>query len=149
MSLEAILAVKGKEVVSISSTADLGAASKLLKKREIGVLVVVDVDGRVVGILSERDIVHAMAENEDSVLQQLPVSQVMTSKVSICDVNDSVSSVMERMMNGKFRHMPIFEGGRLAGIVSNRDLLKWHLETVREHMRQLETSLSDLDLMRL
>jgi len=149
MSLEAILAVKGNEVVSISSTADLGAASKLLKKREIGVLVVVDVDGRVVGILSERDIVHAMAENEDSVLQQLPVSQVMTSKVSICDVNDSVSSVMERMMNGKFRHMPIFEGGRLAGIVSNRDLLKWHLETVREHMRQLETSLSDLDLMRL
>ena len=149
MSLEAILAVKGKEVVSISSTADLGAASKLLKKREIGVLIVVDVDGRVVGILSERDIVHAMAENEDSVLQQLPVSQVMTSKVSICDVNDSVSSVMERMMNGKFRHMPIFEGGRLAGIVSNRDLLKWHLETVREHMRQLETSLSDLELMRL
>jgi len=149
MSLEAILAVKGNEVVSISSTADLGAASKLLKKREIGVLVVVDVDGRVVGILSERDIVHAMAENEDSVLQQLPVSQVMTSKVSICDVNDSVSSVMERMMNGKFRHMPIFEGGRLAGIVSNRDLLKWHLETVREHMRQLETSLSDLELMRL
>ena len=149
MSLEAILAVKGNEVVSISSTADLGAASKLLKKREIGVLVVVDVDGRVVGILSERDIVHAMAENEDSVLQQLPVSQVMTSKVSICDVNDSVSSVMERMMKGKFRHMPIFEGGRLAGIVSNRDLLKWHLETVREHMRQLETSLSDLDLMRL
>jgi len=149
MSLEAILAVKGKEVVSISSTADLGAASKLLKKREIGVLIVVDVDGRVVGILSERDIVHAMAENEDSVLQQLPVSQVMTSKVSICDVNDSVSSVMERMMKGKFRHMPIFEGGRLAGIVSNRDLLKWHLETVREHMRQLETSLSDLDLMRL
>jgi len=149
MSLEAILAVKGNEVVSISSTADLGAASKLLKKREIGVLVVVDVDGRVVGILSERDIVHAMAENEDSVLQQLPVSQVMTSKVSICDVNDSVSSVMERMMKGKFRHMPIFEGGRLAGIVSNRDLLKWHLETVREHMRQLETSLSDLELMRL
>jgi CBS domain-containing protein len=149
MSLEAILAVKGKEVVSISSTADLGAASKLLKKREIGVLIVVDVDGRVVGILSERDIVHAMAENEDSVLQQLPVSQVMTSKVSICDVNDSVSSVMERMMKGKFRHMPIFEGGRLAGIVSNRDLLKWHLETVREHMRQLETSLSDLELMRL
>ena len=149
MSLEAILAVKGNEVVSISSTADLGAASKLLKKREIGVLVVVDVDGRVVGILSERDIVHAMAENEDSVLQQLPVSQVVTSKVSICDVNDSVSSVMERMMKGKFRHMPIFEGGRLAGIVSNRDLLKWHLETVREHMRQLETSLSDLELMRL
>jgi CBS domain-containing protein len=149
MSLEAILAVKGKEVVSISSTADLGAASKLLKKREIGVLIVVDVDGRVVGILSERDIVHAMAENEDSVLQKLPVSQVMTSKVSICDVNDSVSSVMERMMKGKFRHMPIFEGGRLAGIVSNRDLLKWHLETVREHMRQLETSLSDLELMRL
>ena len=148
MSLKAILAAKGNEVVSISSTADLAAASKLLKKRQIGVLIVLDENARLVGILSERDIVHAMAEVEDAV-RQLPVSQVMTRKVLTCDVNDSVSNVVERMTQGKFRHMPILDNGRLAGIVSNRDLLKWHLETIREHMRQLETSLADLDLMRL
>jgi len=148
MSLKAILAAKGNEVVSISSTADLAAASKLLKKRQIGVLIVFGEDGRLVGILSERDIVHAMAEDGDAV-RQLPVSQVMTPKVLTCDVNDSISSVMERMTQGKFRHMPILDKGRLAGIVSNRDLLKWHLETIREHMRQLETSFAELDLMRL
>src|SRR5215471_18873119 len=148
MSLKAILAAKGNEVVSISSTADLAAASKLLKKRQIGVLIVLGEDERLVGILSERDIVRSMAEGGDAV-RQMPVSQVMTPKVVTCDVNDPISSVMERMTQGKFRHIPIFDKGRLAGIVSNRDLLKWHLETIREHMRQLETSFAELDLMRL
>jgi CBS domain-containing protein len=99
MSLKAILAAKGNEVVSISSTADLAAASKLLKKRQIGVLIVLGEDERLVGILSERDIVHAMADGGDAV-RQLPVSQVMTPKVLTCDVNDSISSVMERMTQG-------------------------------------------------
>ena len=148
MRLKAILAAKGNEVVSISSTADLAAASKLLKKHQIGVLVVLDQGGRLVGILSERDIVHAMAEGGDTV-RQLPVSQMMTAKVSTSDVNDSITSVMERMTKGKFRHMPVLDKGRLAGIVSNRDLLKWHLETVRDHIRNLEESLTELDFMRL
>ena len=148
MSLKAILAAKGNEVVSISSTADLFAASKLLKKHQIGVLVVLDQGGRLVGILSERDIVHAMAEGGDTV-RQLPVSQMMTVKVSTSDVNDSITSVMERMTKGKFRHMPVLDKGRLAGIVSNRDLLKWHLETVRDHIRNLEDSLTELEFMRL
>jgi predicted transcriptional regulator len=73
----------------------------------------------------------------------------MTAKVWTSDVNDSISSVMERMTKGKFRHMPILDNDRLVGIVSNRDLLKWHLETVREHMRKLEGSFAELDLMRL
>ena len=148
MSLRAILAAKGNEVVSISSTADLVAASKLLKKHQIGVLVVLDQGGRLAGILSERDIVHAMAEGGDTV-RQLPVSQMMTAKVSTSDVNDSITSVMERMTKGKFRHMPVLDKGRLAGIVSNRDLLKWHLETVRDHIRNLEDSLTELEFMRL
>jgi len=148
MSLKAILAAKGGEVVSISPTADLAAATKLLKGRQIGVLVVLDAGGHLVGILSERDIVGAMAENGD-VVSQLKVSQVMTPKVSTCDVNDSIGSVIERMTEGKFRHMPILDKDRLAGIVSNRDLLKWHLETIREHVREIEASFAELDLIRL
>ena len=147
MSLKTILAEKGDEVVSINSTADLAAASELLKTRQIGVLIVLDEDERLVGILSERDIVHAVAGG--GAVRELPVSQVMTPKVLTCDVNDSISSVMERMTQGKFRHMPILDKDRLAGLVSNRDLLKWHLETVREHMRKLEGSFAELDLMRL
>ena len=148
MRLKAILAAKGNEVVSISSTADLAAASKLLKKHQIGVLVVLDQGGSLVGILSERDIVHAMAEGGDTV-RELLVSQTMTAKVSTSDVNDSITSVVERMTKGKFRHMPVLDQGRLVGIVSNRDLLKWHLETVRDHIRNLEESLAELECMRL
>src|SRR5690349_11444608 len=96
MSLKAILAVKGNEVVSINSDADLAAAAKLLKKRQIGVLVVLDGGGGLVGILSERDIVGAIAEKGDAILR-LPVSQVMTAKVSTCNLNDSIGSVMQRM----------------------------------------------------
>jgi predicted transcriptional regulator len=73
----------------------------------------------------------------------------MTPKVSTCDVNDSISSVMERMMEGKFRHMPILDKGRLAGMVSNRDLLKWHFETIREQLHQLEASITEFELMRI
>ena len=148
MRLKAILAAKGNEVVSISSTADLAAASKLLKKHQIGVLVVLDQGGSLAGILSERDIVHAVAEGGDTV-RQLLVSQTMTAKVSTSDVNDSITSVVERMTKGKFRHMPVLDEGRLVGIVSNRDLLKWHLETVRDHIRNLEESLAELECMRL
>ncbi len=146
MSLKNILINKGNQVVSIDTAADLAAAAKLLTKHSIGVLVVLD--GRLVGILSERDIVRAMSENGIAALQ-LPVAEVMTRSVSTCDVNDAISSVMERMTKGKFRHMPVLENGRLAGIVSNRDLLKLHLDTIREHIHQIEASLAEFELMRL
>jgi len=148
MSLKSILINKGNQVVSIDTAADLAAAAKLLTKHSIGVLVVLDVDGRLVGILSERDIVRAISENGIAALQ-LPVAEVMTRSVSTCDVNDAISSVMERMTKGKFRHMPVLENGRLAGIVSNRDLLKLHLDTIREHIHQIEASLAEFELMRL
>jgi len=89
-----------------------------------------------------------MSENGIAALQ-LPVAEVMTRSVSTCDVNDAISSVMERMTKGKFRHMPVLENGRLAGIVSNRDLLKLHLDTIREHIHQIEASLAEFELMRL
>jgi len=148
MSLKNILINKGNQVVSIDTAADLAAAAKLLTKHSIGVLVVLDVDGRLVGILSERDIVRAMSENGIAALQ-LPVAEVMTRSVSTCDVNDAISSVMERMTKGKVRHMPVLENGSLAGIVSNRDLLKLHLDTIREHIHQIEASLAEFELMRL
>jgi CBS domain-containing protein len=148
MSLKAILAAKDGEVVSIEPIADLTAAGKLLTKRRIGALVVLDAGGRLVGILSERDIVRAMAESGSAVLQ-LPVAQVMTRNVSTCDVNDSISSVMDCMTKGKFRHMPVLDKDRLAGMVSIGDMLKLNLETIREHIHQLEASFAEFDLMRL
>ena len=149
MSLKSILAAKGDEVVSIDFTDDLAAAAKLLTKHRIGALVVLGVDGRLAGILSERDIVRAMAESGSSTALQLPVAQVMTRNVSTCDVNDSISSVMDRMTKGRFRHMPVLDKDRLAGMISIGDVLKRHIETIREHVHQLEVSLTEFDLMKL
>jgi CBS domain-containing protein len=148
MSLKTILATKGGEVVSIDFTADLAAAAKLLTKHRIGAVVVLGVDKRLAGILSERDIVRAMAENGSTALQ-LPVAQVMTRNVSTCDVDDSLGSIMERMTKGRFRHMPVLERDRLVGLVSIGDLIKQHIETIREHVHQLEVSMAEFDLMRL
>ncbi|MFZ1208091.1 MAG: CBS domain-containing protein [Pseudolabrys sp.] len=149
MSLKSILAAKGDEVVSIDFTDDLAAAAKLLTKHRIGALVVLGVEGRLAGILSERDIVRAMAESGSSTALLLPVAQVMTRNVSTCDVNDSISSVMDRMTKGRFRHMPVLDNDRLAGMISIGDVLKRHIETIREHVHQLEVSLTEFDLMRL
>jgi len=148
MSLKAILAAKGGDIICIEPTADLAAAAKLLSTHRIGALVVLDAGGRLVGILSERDIVRTMADVGSTVLQ-LPVAQVMTGNVSTCDVNDSISSVMDRMTKGKFRHLPVLDKDRLVGLVSIGDALKWQVETIREHIHQLEVSIAELNLMRI
>ena len=109
---------------------------------------VLDADGRLVGILSERDIVRTMGDGGSAALQ-LPVAQVMTRNVSTCDVNDSISSVMERMTEGKFRHMPVLDQGRLAGLVSIGDVLKLHIDTQSEQFRHLEAFIAELQVMRL
>jgi CBS domain-containing protein len=110
--------------------------------------VVLDAEERLVGILSERDIVRAMAESGSSVLQ-LPVAQVMTRNVSTCEVNDPITVVMDQMLKGKFRHVPVLDKDRLAGLVSIGDALKWQIEMIREQVHQLERSLVEFELMRL
>ena len=142
MSVKTILAAKGGNIICIGPTADLAAAAKLLSSHRIGALAVLDAHGaRLVGILSERDIVRTMADVGSAALQ-LPVAQVMTRNVSTCDVNDSISSVMERMTQGKFRHMPVLDNDRPAGMVSIGDVLKFHIN-------QLEACIAESKLMRL
>ena len=148
MSLKTILAAKGVDVIGIEPTASLATAAKLLSTHRIGALVVLDTEVHLVGILSERDIVRAMAESGGTFLQ-VPVAQVMTRNVSTCDVNDSTNTAIDLMTKGKFRHMPVLDKGRLVGMVSIGDVLKWHMETIREHLRQLETSLVEFELIRL
>jgi CBS domain-containing protein len=123
MTVSTILAAKGGDVVTIEPTATLAAAAALLASRRIGALVVLGAGDRVAGILSERDIVHAIAEHGRQVLDS-PLSQAMTREVATCAPDDAISSIMEKMTNGKFRHMPVLDGGRLGGIVSIGDIVK-------------------------
>jgi len=133
MTVKAILAVKGTEVLTIEPTTNLAAAAKVLAERKIGALVVTGPDRRVIGIVSERDIVQDLAAHGAESLD-LPLTEVMTRKVMTCSASDTISSVMERMTAGKFRHLPVVEQGRLVGIISIGDVVKHRVAEIEaEH----------------
>jgi CBS domain-containing protein len=127
MTVKAILLRKGSDVITIEPAADLTTAARVLVERRIGALVVTGVDKRVVGILSERNIVRALAERGAKALA-VPVAEVMTRKVVTCGMDETVIEIMARMTAGKFRHVPVVEQSRLAGIVSIGDVVKWRLD---------------------
>jgi len=126
MTVKSILSSKGRDVTTMEPTASLEAAIALLAQRRIGALVVLGPERRVVGILSERDIVRVLAEQGPSVLSA-PIAQVMTRKVSTCAESDAVSDIMEQMTAGKFRHVPVIDQERLIGIISIGDVVKHRL----------------------
>lgn len=129
MNVEAILRSKGRSVATIAPTATVGNAVRELKSRGIGALVVSDESGRVAGILSERDIVHALAEHGAALLA-MKVDQLMTRRVVTCSPEDTVSELMARMTERRFRHLPVLKEGALIGIVSIGDLVKNRIEEV-------------------
>jgi len=127
MTVSIILAAKGREVVSIEPNATLAAAVALLAEHRIGAVLILGAGQRIVGILSERDIVRTLAERGAAALNE-PVSGTMTRKVTTCAENETVSSIMERMTAGKFRHVPVVDHhGQLAGMVSIGDVVKRRL----------------------
>jgi CBS domain-containing protein len=131
MNVKAILAAKklGGDIISIEPTADLATAAKLLSKHRIGSVVILGAGERLVGILSERDIVRALSEQGADALA-LPVGQVMTRDVATCGEDDTVASIMERMTAGRFRHMPVVANGRLIGLISIGDVVKLRVEEI-------------------
>jgi CBS domain-containing protein len=131
MTISMILADKGREIVSIEPAATLKAAATLLAEKRIGAVVVLGADRRIIGILSERDIVRAIGERGAAALDEA-VSQTMTRKVSTCTEGETLVSIMERMTEGKFRHVPVVDQGRLIGIVSIGDVVKHRLREM-EH----------------
>jgi CBS domain-containing protein len=126
MTVSIILAGKGREVVSIEPNATLASAVALLAQKRIGAALILGAGQRIAGILSERDVVRALAERGAQALEE-PVSQIMTRKVSTCTESETVSGIMERMTEGKFRHVPVVDQGQVVGIVSIGDVVKHRL----------------------
>jgi CBS domain-containing protein len=131
MTVSVILAGKGRDVASIEPNATLSAAIAMLAEKRIGALLILGADRRVTGILSERDIVRALAERGAEALGE-PVSRTMTRNVSTCTEKETISSIMERMTQGKFRHVPVVEQGRLVGIVSIGDVVKHRVREMEQ-----------------
>ncbi|WP_375459755.1 CBS domain-containing protein [uncultured Enterovirga sp.] len=133
MSVEHILAEKGRDTVTITPDKTLADVVDMLSRHRIGAVVVVDGDRTVRGILSERDVVKALAESGAEALAE-PVSRRMSTEVATCSATDAVPALMAVMTEGKFRHIPVVEGGRLGGMVSIGDLVKHRLaEMEAEH----------------
>jgi CBS domain-containing protein len=136
MTVKAILSRKGSDVVTIAPTANLSEAVKLLAERRIGAVIVTGADNRVAGILSERDIVRALGERGADALGD-NIAAVMTRKVTTCVEADTVADIMERMTTGKFRHVPVVEQGRLAGVISIGDVVKFRVEEIERESEAL------------
>src|SRR5262245_33177919 len=137
MIVKAILSAKGSDVITIEPTATLDTAVKTLAKHKIGALLVFGPDRRVMGILSERDIVRVLAEQGASVLTQ-PLSQVMTRKVVTCSQSDTVEVLMQRMTVGKFRHLPVVEQDQVVGVISIGDVVKHRLQEMEQEQAALK-----------
>lgn len=126
-----ILAAKGGDVIGIEPAATLEAAAKLLSRHRIGVVVIRGAGGRLSGILSERDIVRAVAREGAEALS-FPVGQVMTRDVVTCDENDTCAEIMERMTAHKIRHLPVLRDNAIVGLISIGDVVKQRVEEI-EH----------------
>ena len=137
MIVNKILELKGRDVVTIEPAQALSEAVKVLSERRIGALLIVDGQRPVSGIISERDIVRAVATQGAKALEE-PVSRFMTEKVVTCTGQTSINDVMELMTKQKFRHIPVVEGGRLAGIISIGDVVKLRLEEVEAEAQAIK-----------
>lgn len=136
MTVRAILEAKGRDVVTMRPDQSLADAAGLMAERRIGAVVVVRGDGRIAGILSERDVVRALAEGGAAALRQA-VSVAMTVGVRVCHETNTVNEVMGMMTQGRFRHLPVETDGRLVGIVSIGDVVKRRIEDVEREADQI------------
>ncbi|ACG77528.1 CBS domain protein [Phenylobacterium zucineum HLK1] len=128
MLVSQILKTKGDTVFTTRPEETVAEVAGLLHARGVGALVVLDAE-RVVGIVSERDIVRAMAEDGASALTQ-PVSRIMTANVLFAEPGETVDGLLGRMTDRRIRHLPVCRNERLVGIVSIGDLVKSKISEV-------------------
>ncbi len=136
MTVNDILRQKGNQVITIEPTATVASAVRTLVQHRIGALLVTGAHHHIVGIISERDIVRVLDATGPAVLDA-PVAEVMTRKVVTCGRHDTIADIMERMTTGKFRHVPVVEHGRLAGLVSIGDVVKARLNQLEREQNAL------------
>src|SRR6476620_11690643 len=137
MLVAEILKDKGDAVYAISPGASVGEACEQLDAKRVGALVVCD-DDRVVGVLSERDVVRALAQDGKAALDR-KVSEVMTADVVFAAPAETVAILMGRMTDRRIRHLPVLRDGRLAGVISIGDVVKCQIAEATQEAESLRT----------
>ncbi|MBO6639571.1 MAG: CBS domain-containing protein [Roseitalea sp.] len=136
MSVARILEEKGSDVFTLSEDASVLDAVRELGDHKVGAMVVADADRTIKGILSERDVVGAVAKRGVGALSE-PVSALMTRNVVTCTEDMAINTLMELMTKGRFRHLPVERDGKLAGIVSIGDVVKRRIAEIEQEAAEI------------
>jgi CBS domain-containing protein len=131
-----VLKQKGYEVVTVAPHQSVASLARLFTAKRIGAAPVVEADGRLAGIVSERDVVHGIAEHGEAVMA-MPVERLMTREVRTCAPEDAIVELMEVMTLQRIRHLPVMRDGALAGIVSIGDVVKQRLHEAQFELESL------------
>ncbi len=137
MQVKQILKNKGSAVITAPPHVSIQDTARKLKKHRIGALVITDDDGGVLGIVSERDIVNAVADFGEE-CRSMPVERIMTRDVRTCRPDDTTDALMEIMTTRRMRHLPVIDEGRLAGIISIGDVVKSRIEEIAFEAEQMK-----------
>ncbi|MGE4372167.1 MAG: CBS domain-containing protein [Xanthobacter sp.] len=133
MTVSTILKHKGSDIVAMKPDATVAEAVNCLTENRIGAVVIVDDAKAVVGIISERDIVRLLSRHGIRALDS-KLDAVMTRAVVTCTAEENITTIMERMTRGRFRHVPVVSGNQLVGIISIGDVVKYRLQEMeRQH----------------
>ena len=137
MLVSQILKDKGDLVFTASPQETVGAAAALLHSRRVGAMVIVDADEAIVGILSERDIVRVIAKEGAGALTK-PITACMSAQVIFAEPEESVDVLLGRMSDRRIRHLPVVRSGRLVGIISIGDLVKYKINEAQAEAEGLK-----------
>ena len=141
MYVKTILDEKGRNVVTGGPQLTVRQAAVYLHENHIGAIVVVDRNDRIAGIVTERDIVAAVARNGAECLDK-PISSIMWGNVHRCDENQTVEGLMEMMSKLRARHIPVEKEGRLVGIISIGDVVKSHIRAIKHEAEAIKAYIS-------
>ena len=137
MTIAAILKHKGHDVAHVAPTASVAEVVQQLASRRIGAVLVLDSADQLLGIVSERDIVGSLAEHGRRTLE-MTAAQLMTRDLQTATMHTTVAQATEMMTTGRFRHLPVMDGGKLLGIVSIGDIVKARLSQQEQEVDSLK-----------
>ena len=141
MTISTILKTKGDKIVSVRPDETIDAAAKCLEREKVGAVLVMDADGNMCGILSERDIVSGLARLGSEV-GDTTVSELMTTDVVRCAPSDTVIQAMARMTDRRIRHLPVYDGDTLRGVISIGDVVKRRMQEIESEADALRSYLA-------
>ena len=137
MAVVQILKVKGRAVLTATADDSVHSIIKILAEKRIGAVVIVNGQGAIAGIVSERDVVRAMAKHGSKALD-LKARDIMTEKVRTCSPADSEAELMSLMTVNRIRHLPVIDGGKLAGMISIGDVVKFRMEAIEHEAEEMK-----------